>query len=94
VPEAFGARRGRQWSPIAIRRFLLYDVFLHELGHLQVVDPGGSSDRVDFAREKLAEEFAIRWRKSLWSEPLDHPDPVHNPPSSQELEALERAGVD
>src|SRR5438552_15582261 len=38
VPEAFGAKRGRQWSPLAIRRFMLYDTLLHELGHLQVID--------------------------------------------------------
>src|SRR5262245_44306593 len=36
--EQFGARRGEKWPMLAIRRFLLYDVFLHELGHLQVVN--------------------------------------------------------
>src|SRR5260221_622562 len=35
----FGAVRGRQWPELAVRRFMLYDVFLHELGHLQVVVP-------------------------------------------------------
>src|SRR5262245_47485492 len=36
-PEDFGAQRGEKWPLLAIRRFLLYDVFLHELGHLQPV---------------------------------------------------------
>lgn len=94
APEAFGARRGYQWSPVAVRRFLLYDVFLHEVGHLQEVDAEASSDRLKFARETLAEEFAIRWCRTLWSEPFDHPDPVHNPPSHQEIAALERAAHD
>src|SRR5947209_3045874 len=66
TPEAFGAKRGRQWPGLAIRRFLLYDVFLHELGHLQVVDPEAESDRLIFAREKLAEEFAMAWCETLW----------------------------
>jgi hypothetical protein len=34
-PQEFGASRGRQWPAVAIRRLLLYDTFLHELGHLQ-----------------------------------------------------------
>ena len=34
TPEEFGARAGRKWPILAVRRFLLYDVFLHELGHL------------------------------------------------------------
>ena len=29
-PELFGAVRGRQWPELAVRRFLLYDVLLHE----------------------------------------------------------------
>jgi|SRR5579862_1723338 len=33
-PTEFGAVRGMQWPRVAVRRFLLYDVFLHELGHL------------------------------------------------------------
>jgi hypothetical protein len=90
APEAFGARRGRQWPPLAIRRFLLYNTFLHELGHLQVIDEEARSDRLRFARETRAEEFAVRWCQALWSEPFDHPDPVHNPPSRGELEALSR----
>jgi hypothetical protein len=50
-PKEYGDRRGAQWSEVAIQRFLNYDVFLHELGHLQVVDSepearaGGSRTR-------------------------------------------------
>ena len=94
APEAFGAKRGRHWPELAIRRYLIYNTFLHELGHLQVVDPEARSDRLKFAREKLAQEFAMKWRKTLWSEPFDHSDPVHNPPTREEMEALERAADD
>jgi hypothetical protein len=38
-PHVFGAERGRVWSETAVRRFMLYEVFLHELGHLQIIDP-------------------------------------------------------
>jgi hypothetical protein len=62
------------------RRFLLYDVLLHELGHLQVVNEKTKSERLRFAREKCAQEFADRWRRKLWSEHFDHLDPVHNAP--------------
>ena len=85
TPEPFGARRGAQWSTVAIRRFLLYDVFLHELGHLQVVEPDATTLRRKFARETRAQEFGMAWCKRLWSEPFDHPDPVHNPPGVAEL---------
>lgn len=79
-PHEFGAERGRQWSRTSIRRFLLYHVFLHELGHLQIVDEQTKSQRLRFARERLAEEFADSWRKRLWAEWYDHPDPAHNRP--------------
>lgn len=79
-PSHFGARRGVQWPHLAIRRFMLYEVFLHELGHLQVIDDSAKSPRHRFAREKLAQDFADRWRRRLWAEPFDHPDPVHNAP--------------
>jgi hypothetical protein len=45
APEQFGARPARKWPTLAIRRFLLYDVFLHELGHLQLIDGGARSER-------------------------------------------------
>jgi hypothetical protein len=67
-----------------VRRFFLYDVFLHELGHLQVIDPAAKNLKRRFASETLAEEFANRWRRSLWSKHFDHPDPIHNPPGKDE----------
>jgi hypothetical protein len=88
TPEEFGARRGRKWPGLAVRRFLLYGVFLHELGHLQVVDENSRSDRLKFAREKLAQEFALAWCRQLWSEPFDSLDPVHNRATVDELEAV------
>ena len=86
--EQFGAKLGAKWPPLAIRRFLLYDVFLHELGHLQMVD-GARSSRLKLAREKLAHEFATEWRNRLWSEHFDHADAVHNPPTRAELADIE-----
>jgi len=88
-PEDFGALMGGKWPALAVRRLLLYDTFLHELGHLQLVEPDAPrSGRLRFARETLAEEFAVEWRQRLWSAPFDHPDPVHNRPSSKELAGL------
>ncbi len=84
-PGQFGAQRGHQWPSLAIRRFMLYDVFLHELGHLQLVNENSRSERLRFAHEKLAQAFAVQWRKRLWSTPFPHPDPVHNRPSPEEL---------
>ncbi len=84
-PATFGALRGRQWPRLAVRRYLLYNTFLHELGHLQIVDPAAKRLRRRFASETLAQEFANRWRRALWAEHFDHPDPVHNPPRSEEL---------
>lgn len=91
APEKFGARRGHKWPTLAIRRFLLYEVFLHELGHLQPVDLQARSHRLRFARERRAEEFAVEWCGRLWSVPFIHPDPVHNPPTTEELELAESA---
>lgn len=85
TPEQFGACRGRKWPRLAIRRFMLYVVFLHELGHLQVVDEDSRSIRRRFAHEKLAQEFAVHWCNHLWSMPFDHSDPVHNPPAPGEF---------
>ncbi|SRR5581483_9223618 len=88
APEQFGARRGQKWPALAVRRFILYDVLLHEIGHLQLVDEERRSERLRFAREKLAQQFALRWCKRLWSSPFDHSDPVHNPPRAEELKML------
>jgi len=84
-PEQFGARRGRQWPSVAIRRFVLYDVFLHELGHLQIVHEKAKSERRKFSMETRAQEFAMQWCARLWAEPFDHPDPAHNKPTAEEL---------
>jgi hypothetical protein len=88
TPEQFGARRGCKWPVTALRRFLLYDVFLHELGHLQVIHEDEKAERRRFAMETRAHEFADLWRAQLWSRAFSHPDPVHNPPGDAELEAL------
>jgi len=90
-PEVFGAGRGERWPVLAVRRVMLYDVFLHELGHLQIVDLSRPSLRLRFADEKLARSFAQYWRNRLWSSHFDHPDPVHNPPASEELSELSEA---
>ena len=84
-PELFGAVRGSQWSEVAVRRFLLYDVLLHEIGHLQVIHERARSDRLRYAHEKLAQKFADEWRRWLWSSRFAHPDPVHNPPTVREV---------
>jgi len=84
-PSEFGALWGAKWPVLAVRRFMLYDVFLHELGHLQVFDSRRASRRLRFFDEKLANEFAISWRHRLWSTHFDHPDLVHNPPVATEL---------
>ena len=86
TPEMFGARRGTQWPVLAIRRFLLYDVLLHEIGHLQIIDDRSRGEYRKFAREGKAQDFAMYWCKHLWSVPFDHPDPVHNPPDENEYE--------
>jgi hypothetical protein len=59
---------------------MLYEVFLHELGHLQVVNDHAKDVRRRFAMETKAEEFAAYWRERLWNEAFDHADPVHQPP--------------
>jgi hypothetical protein len=83
--EMFGARRGKKWPRLAVRRFMLYDVLLHELGHLQLVNERSASVRLKFAHEKRAQTFAMEWCKRLWSETFGHADPVHNRPSAEEL---------
>jgi len=82
---AFGAKSGQQWPELAVRRFLLYDVFLHELGHLQIINPQSRDFRRKFADETKAQEFADLWRKKLWQTHYQHPDPVHNRPSEAEM---------
>ena len=88
-PRQFGARRGAQWPELAIRRFLLYDVLLHEIGHLQEIIPGAKNPNRRFASETKAQEFADTWRRRLWAKHFDHPDPVHNRPGKEEPALLE-----
>jgi hypothetical protein len=85
-PSIFGAKRGKQWPALAIRRFILYEVLLREIGHNQVIDPKAKSIRRMYAQQRKTDEFTSYWRKQLWSEHFDHPDPVHNPPSQEEQE--------
>src|SRR5882724_3227607 len=84
-PEQFGAHRGTQWPALSIRRFMLYDVFLHELGHLQVVHEKAKSHRRKISMEPRAQEFAMQWCARLWAMPFDHPDPAHIKPAAAEL---------
>ena len=88
-PKTYGARRSAQWPPLAVRRFMLYDVFLHEVGHLQVIDESQSDTRRKFAREAKAEEFTAYWRGRFYKEQFDHPDPVHRGPTPEEIAALD-----
>jgi hypothetical protein len=81
--RGFGAARGVQWPRLAIRRFLLYDVLLHEIGHLQIV--ASEARRRQYFNEKLAEEFADDWRRRLWSRHYYSDDPAHNGPYDAEL---------
>ena len=80
----FGASDRGQWPPWAIRRKLLYSTLLHEIGHLQVVDDVVESRR-RFAREPVARAFAAELRGWLYSQPFEHPDPIHFAPSEEEL---------
>jgi hypothetical protein len=89
----FGAKRGTQWPQLAVRRFMLYDVLLHELGHLQLINMNAKSDRLKYAHEKLAEQFANEWRRKLWAVHFDHLDPVHNAPISAEHSVLETSAI-
>lgn len=83
----FGGPDRGQWPPWAVRRVMLYQVLLHEIGHLQIVR---ASPRVKrrFAAEPLADELAADLRGALFSTPFAHGDPVHNAPTDQELAML------
>jgi hypothetical protein len=87
--EEFGAPKQGQWPPWAVRRFLLYDVLLHEIGHLQVVDEKASRVQRKFASETRAQEFADEVRRTLYSEHFDHADPIHNAPTTAELATVD-----
>ncbi len=84
-PADYGARRGTQWPHLAVRRFLLYNTFLRELGHMQLVNAKSKTNRRKYAGERKSYEFAKYWRKKLWGNHFDHPDKAHNPPAQEEL---------
>jgi len=92
-PDQYGAVKGAQWPTLAVRRYQLYYTFLHELGHLQVILPDKSDPLRKYAGETKTHLFTNQWRKKLWAEKFDHPDPVHNPPSKEELRLLKRGWV-
>ena len=48
-PETFGALKGSQWPVLAIRRFMLFEVLLHEIGHLQIILPNAKNPNRKFA---------------------------------------------
>ena len=83
--KEFGAPSRGQWTPWAVRRFMLYDVLLHELGHLQLINPKSKNWNRKYASETLAQDFADVWRRKLFMEPFEHPDPIHNSPTDAEL---------
>ena len=87
-PMDFGAEPRCQWTPWAIRLFLLYDVLLHELGHLKIVNHKSKEYRRKFAYETIAQEFANYWRYELWSTSFTHKDPIQNPPCTEEITFL------
>jgi hypothetical protein len=87
--EEFGAPKQGQWPPWAVRRFLLYDVLLHEIGHLQVVVRKASRVDRKYASETRAQEFADELRRTLYSEQFSHPDPIHNAPTAAELSTID-----
>jgi len=85
TPEMFGGTQTGQWPTLAVRRFMLYGVLLHEVGHLQLVREKGRGPQRKFAREPLAEAFAGVWGPEIWATPIEHTDPAHHPPSEEEL---------
>jgi hypothetical protein len=87
-PAEFGAPDVGQWPPWAVRRFLLYDVLFHEIGHLQIVASKAPRVQRKFAGETRAQAIADELRRTLYSEPFDHSDPIHNAPTAEELAML------
>ena len=83
--EELGAPARGQWPPWAVRRYLLYNTLLHELGHIQVADPTARRNNRRYASETRAQEFANEIRGRLYAQPFDHVDVVHNPPGDDEL---------
>ncbi len=55
-----GGRWRLVWEPEEVRRYYLYHVFLHEIGHIN--QPWDYSRR---QREAFAENFALEWARKL-----------------------------
>ncbi|MEM8523532.1 MAG: hypothetical protein AAGG68_02755 [Bacteroidota bacterium] len=88
--EEFGALNNIKWPTLAIRRYLLYHTFLHELRHTQLLENGKKRTRDKMPLEKQANEYADYWRGELYQNHFEHPDPVHNLPSEAEKERLQQ----
>lgn len=84
MPHEFGASPGHQWSQTAVRRFLLYYVFLYSLGRVQAAYEG----KRRIASKRQALQFADQWWDLLMSQRFDHPDPIHNRPTQDEFARL------
>ena len=55
-----GGRWWLEWTPDEVRRYYLYHVFLHEIGHIN--QPRSYSLK---RRESFAENFALEWAREL-----------------------------
>ena len=77
TPETYGAVDGCRWPVLAIKRFVLYNVLLTQLGRLQVGASGASG-----------EQFAGHWRRELWSREPDDSDAVHRAPTEKEARLM------
>lgn len=86
--EEFGALKNMKWPTVAVRRYLLYHTFLHELRHTQITQSEKKFTREKIPLEKLANEYADFWRGELYQNHFNHSDPVHNLPSEGEKERL------
>jgi len=84
----YGAPARGQWPPWAVRRYLLFGVLLHELGHLQQVSTNQPGALGGYASETKADEFSLRWRDALWAAGSPTPDPAHHPPCRGEIEFI------
>jgi len=84
----YGGLNNMKWPIIAIRRYMLYNVFLHELRHTHIVNPHKKLTRHKIPFEKLANEYSDFWRGELYKDKFDHHDPVHNLPTLDEQEHL------
>ena len=87
-PLGFGAVRGCQWphSPCAGSCFTT--CFCTSSVTFKSSNDAAKSRRRTVCQRYPCQDFAEHWCRELWSQPFDHPDPVHRPPSPEEIEAL------